>query len=539
MDQLYTYSLVPVLAVSLLLFFSMALHGRRTRGLAAYCLAIALWSGTLLLSLLPATAPIGQRLVATGGFVVAAYLHAATNLTDQRGFALVWLAYLVAAAISLVHFIWPGMLFDPLAPRIGPLFWPSMAAAGGASLFPLWHLYKFYRRAPADQLPALRGLGFTGVLGYMGAFTNALLLSLGIRLPVGLFVVLGSLFILAHVVQQRQDRRLRRLLQRSITYSAIAAVLSAGFLFGVLTFLDTSGQPLLTEYKLNALFLLCMAALAFEPLRQHLGQFFGKRLLKHSTDASELAEALELQEQRADQAARLAELGAFSSAVAHEVRGPLGVLTAQLQLLRRAELDPQTLDAMAGQIKRAERFVDDLLHYGRPRALELRKVELGALLKLAFSTSLAGLGLGEEVTLRVETSPEKINLEADQSQLLQLFVILFDNALLALESREDHGAAGEIKVCAHQEGEKVQITVEDSGPGIAPELLDHLFDPFVTGDRQHRRRSGTGLGLAIARAIIQRHGGVITAGCAPAGGARFSIHVPRRQGVMAAATGVP
>jgi signal transduction histidine kinase len=532
MNVLYTYSIAPVLAVSLLLFFTAVLRARGAKGLGAYCLAIAVWSGALLLSVLPATAHVGQKLVATGGYVVAAYLHAAYSLTGQKRFALVWLAYLMATAITLLHLFWPGMLFDPLALRAGPLFWPAMAFAGAVSLFPVWHLARHFLRASGRARLQLLSLCLAGVLGYLGASSNALLLSHGVRLPLGLFVVLASLFILANVVRQQQDRAMRRILQRSLTYSAVAAFLSAGFLFGVLVFLDSSGQPLLTGYRISVLFLLCMAALAFEPLRQHLGEVVGRRLLRKTTGVSEMAEELAVQEQRADQASRLAELGAFTSAVAHEVRGPLGVLSAQLRSLERADVDAKTVVAMRAQIKRAERFVDDLLAYGRPRPLELREIDLGALVKLAFGTARQALGQEEStIELIVSSQPEAITVEADQSQLLQLFGVLLENAMLALSSRSDGTIRVEIRVAGHA----VRMAVEDNGPGIPAEILDRVFEPFVTGGGK-RDRAGTGLGLAIARGIVERHGGSMAAGSSELGGARLEITMPLTQRVMAAAT---
>ena len=537
MNALYTFSIVPVLAVSLLLFFTALLRGQRARGLAAYCLAIAAWSGALLLSLLPATAPVGQKLVASGGFIVAAYLHAAYDFTSRRSFALVWLAYAVAAVIGLGHLLWPGMLHDPLTLRGGPLFWPAMGLAGAASLVPLGQLLLQLLQTHGTERRQLLGLAVAGGLGYLGAFVNALLSSHGVRLPVGLLLVLGSLLILANVVSQRQDRRMRRVLQRSLTYSAIAALLSAGFLFGVLALVDHNALPLLSEYRASALFLLCMAALAFEPLRQHLGELLGRLLVRDSANVQQLAEALADREQQADQAARLAELGAFSSAVAHEVRGPLGVLAAQLRLLEHAGADEPTVHSMAEQIRRAERFVGDLLAYGRPRPLELREVDLGALLQLAASTARQCLGGRQqdapELELQVESTPHEMHIEADQSQLLQVLVILFENALLAAGQR----AALVIRVRCERRRGTLRLAVEDDGPGIPEEILETLFEPFVTHG-SGAGRQGTGLGLAIARGIVQRHGGSLSAGrSAELGGARLDIELPCTQNVLAAATG--
>ncbi|MFP2926491.1 hypothetical protein ACLESO_14970 [Pyxidicoccus sp. 3LG] len=130
--------------------------------------------------------------------------------------------------------------------------------------------------APGALLPArgarapalLRSLGIAGALAYTGSIGNALLLSSGYALPFGMYLVLAALLVLVHVINAHQPPADRRLLERSLVYSAMAAVLSAGFLFGVLTLLAGSGQPFLAEYRVGAFFLLALAALAFEPVRQ-------------------------------------------------------------------------------------------------------------------------------------------------------------------------------------------------------------------------------------------------------------------------------
>ncbi len=531
MNQLYVYSLVPVVSVGLLLFFSAALHGRNARGLAAYCFAVAFWSGTLLLAFFPYTAGIGQRLAASGGFVAAAYLHAAYDFTDQRRFPMVWLAYAVAFAIWAVQIFQPGLLYDPVHLTAGPVFWPVMALALVAATLPLWQLARAYQRAGPDRRPQLVGLFLAGALGYAGAWINTFLLTHGRVLPVGMFIELGSLFVLAHVVRRQQAPGVRRLLERSLLYSGIAAFLSAGFLFGVLHLMG--GRPMVTEYRLSVFFLLVMAALAFEPLRQQIQEFVGKRLLKSAAHATDLAEALADRETRLRQAERLAELGAFASAVAHEVRNPLGVLGAHLRLAERVgTLTPETASSMREQITRAEHFVGALLRYGRPAPLELRTLDLRALAELAFSTARQGRQGLPEVALDTAGLPEELPLEADQAQLLQALVALFDNALLALE----HAAPRRVRVTGGLEGGRVRLVVEDTGPGIPPELASRLFQPFVTGRKREGPRPGTGLGLAIVRGIVDRHQGTLLAGRSDdLGGARFELTLPRVQPVLAAA----
>src|SRR5512140_3009254 len=238
MGPLFAYSLVPVLSVALLLCFTAMLRARNARGLAFYCLTVAAWSGTLLMLCMPRTVWLGERLVSMGTFTAAGFLHAAYNVTGQRSYRLVVFAYLVALGLTVLGAVEPGVLYGPLAMTRGPLFWPAMALAVVAATVPLVHLVRVYRVAPAERRPLLRGVGMAGVLTYSGGITNALLLSGGYALPFGMYLVLGGLLVLAQVIGGHQAESERRLLERSLLYSALAAVLSAGFLFGVLTLME-------------------------------------------------------------------------------------------------------------------------------------------------------------------------------------------------------------------------------------------------------------------------------------------------------------
>jgi signal transduction histidine kinase len=306
-------------------------------------------------------------------------------------------------------------------------------------------------------------------------------------------------------------------------------LLSAGFLFGVMTLMSHGAEPLLGQYRLGALFLLFMAALAFEPLRLHIQQLISRHLLTGHAGARDLAAELARQEQRADHAGRLAELGTFTSAVAHEIRNPLGVITANLRLLESQGADAEICLAIRHQVERVRTFVDDLLRYGRPRPLELRVIDLAATLRLAHSTATNALSVeATDVHWQGLDELEPLMIEADQGQILQVFVILFENTLQALP-----GCGKQIcRVRIEKEGDGVKIAVEDSGPGIPEALRDRIFEPFVTGRKREGKRSGTGLGLAIAKGIIERHQGMIVARTSALGGASFLIRLPNVQKIV-------
>jgi signal transduction histidine kinase len=530
LGSLYAYGLAPVLAVSLLLFFTAAFRGRAAWGLAAYCLAVALWSGSLLGVCLPSIADTAERFVAGGAFIAAAFLHVAYDVTRQPRYGLVGFAYAVALGITALGAAVPGALYGPRAMVRGPLFWPALVLAIVAAAVPAIVLVQGW--AGCDRVERRRRgeVLLAGLVCASGGIGNAVLLSSGRRQPFGTLLVLASLLLLGHIIRALDPPAERRLLERSLLYAAITAFVSAGFMLGVSSLMSSTAEPLVAEYRLGAWFLLALAVLAFEPLRRQLLERLAVRLIASATPAVGVARALEATEEKAERAERLAEIGTLVSAVAHEVRNPIGVLSAHVKLLERRGEDPETVAAMREQLERASRFVDDLLRFGRPRPLEPRRLALRPTLELALSTARQGLGV-EAPSIDVEW-PDRgapATLEADQAQLGQLFVILFDNALLAL-CEGDTGRPARLRITtgAMAEGD-VRVTIEDSGPGLPEALQARLFQPFVTGRKREGPRPGTGLGLATARRIVERHGGRIEAGASEAlGGARLEIVLPAR-----------
>ena len=291
MGALYPYSLIPVLSVSTLLFFTAVRRGLRSPGLALYCLAVAVWSATLMMIWIPGWATIGERGAAIGAFVAATYLHAAYDATRQRSYRLVFIAYATAAGLTLAGILQPGLLYGTRAMIRGPLFWPGMALAIVAATIPLVALAQAYRMTPAPDRAPLRWLFLSGVLSYGGGLANAVLLSAARPSPFPMLGVLASLFLIANVIRALEPFDERRVLERSLLYAAVAAFLSAGFLFGVMQLVALSPQAAIGQYRLGAFFLLCMAALAFEPLRQHLQEVLTRSISPDRASATALSKA--------------------------------------------------------------------------------------------------------------------------------------------------------------------------------------------------------------------------------------------------------
>ncbi|MBX7224186.1 MAG: hypothetical protein K1Y36_30005 [Blastocatellia bacterium] len=233
-------------------------------------------------------------------------------------------------------------------------------------------------------------------------------------------------------------------------------------------------------------------------------------------------ELLELTKRNLADQGRLLSLGLMSAGIAHELNTPLVVLQGTLEKLLESEADALRQERLRRALRvttRLQALSESLTDFARARMDAKAPVSLPDVLREAWEMVL--------VTPRASQVANTWNLQGDEvvlgnhDRLLQVFVNLFHNALQAMDFQGSLTVAGETRATA--QGPVVVIQVADSGPGIAPELIPHIFEPFVTTRLDAR---GTGLGLAVAEGIVHQHQGTITAANQPDGGACFEIVLP-------------
>ena len=213
---------------------------------------------------------------------------------------------------------------------------------------------------------------------------------------------------------------------------------------------------------------------------------------------------------------RLSTFGQLVGSIGHELRNPLGVMESSLYILKgRTSGDERAqkhVERIGEQVGIANSIITDLLDMIRDRPVALERFKLEKLLEAA----AALVRKPEEVALQFEGLGSVGELSGDFSQLRQVFVNLFDNAVHAATGTEQ----ATVRVDASQEPGFAVISVEDTGLGVDPSILRRLFEPLVT-----TKSKGIGLGLALVRRIVERHGGTVT--YQPRGrGARFVVRLP-------------
>lgn len=253
-------------------------------------------------------------------------------------------------------------------------------------------------------------------------------------------------------------------------------------------------------------FLLMFAAMAAAGFALFRGVYL---LHRNSVARAEEAEA-EGQEKE-----RFKSISGFTAGVAHEIKNPLNSLSLLFELLARKAPAEMAEDVALGrgEVERIAQTIDRFSETIRPLALRRETVLVAPVLE-EVRNAFEKESDAKEVPIRVEADPPTLSTSADRDLLIQALANLVRNALEATDR-------GEVRVSASVRKRTVVIRVEDTGPGIAPEDLDLVFEPFHSS-----KPSGLGVGLFLVRNIVQSHGGTVAAAVRPGGGSVFTIELP-------------
>jgi len=228
------------------------------------------------------------------------------------------------------------------------------------------------------------------------------------------------------------------------------------------------------------------------------------------------APASEEKMQRLD---RLASLGLLSAGMAHEIKNSMVAIKTFVELLLEKEQNAELGEVVGRELKRIDGIVTQMLRFATPRHAAFTTVRVHE--ALDYSLRLVEHQIsGKLISLHRRYEAKTDTVHGDEAQLQQAFMNLFFNAIEAV------GANGTLTVSTEnitgESGESIlQVKIQDTGLGIAPENVSRLFEPFFT-----TKKNGTGLGLAICQRIIHEHRGFISAQSEIHQGSTFSITLP-------------
>jgi len=218
---------------------------------------------------------------------------------------------------------------------------------------------------------------------------------------------------------------------------------------------------------------------------------------------------------------QLAAVGQLAAGLAHELRNPLTAmkmltLSTAEQLSADGKSHPD-LEVVLDEITRLERMTQLFLDFARPPRSEWQLIAVRRVVEQAIHV-LSSRAEFQNVRMEFHDCSEEVLAELDPRQFHQVLLNLVGNALDVLPG------GGLIAITLCRKRDEFELTVADNGPGLPEQILNRLFEPFVT-----TRETGVGLGLSICQRIVEDHHGSITAESRPSGGAAFRIRCPNHQ----------
>jgi len=259
--------------------------------------------------------------------------------------------------------------------------------------------------------------------------------------------------------------------------------------------------------------------------RRHAGKVM---LFQNLTEVKQL-------EQRARQADRLRAVGEMAASIAHEIRNPLASIAGSIELLTDSpgldERGQRLLGIIMNESDRLNHIIEEFLAYARERTPELAPHNARAVVEEVvslFENTDAGSG---GTTIELHAPDEPVYVRADHDQLKQVFFNLLRNATEAMP----HGGSIDIEIEPGAPGTNdACVRVRDTGMGIPPDAIDHIFEPFFS-----TKRRGLGIGLALTEKIVRAHRGTISVESKPNQGTTFTVTLPQPDAIAAAQREAP
>lgn len=264
------------------------------------------------------------------------------------------------------------------------------------------------------------------------------------------------------------------------------------------------------------------------PIKDEKGETIGSVVVfRDITEQKQAEEDARQHQAELARVARLSTLGEMASGIAHELNQPLTAIStnaqASIRLLESNATDTSVcvdvMDRIVTQADRAGEIIRQLRRFVKKEPLERSSVDLNHLVSAVVVLIRPELKRAN-VRLSLQLDSNLPSIAVQPIQIEQVILNLARNAIEALQEMPFKQRKLLIQT-SRDDGDRLRLSVKDSGPGLKPELIDHLFDPFVTS-----KPDGMGLGLSISHGIIEAHGGKLTCTSPEEGGAVFTFYLP-------------
>lgn len=353
----------------------------------------------------------------------------------------------------------------------------------------------------------------------LGLFSFALLDYIpkyGVPLPpIGSLFVLSFAGIVTYAIIRHQILDFSIAIRRTAIYSILAALLTASYLVVVLI-MEKWFQGFFGYRSVVATSIVGFGiALGFVPLRNWVQGFVDRYFFKGSQ--AELAAQNEQLRREVQHTEKLKAVATLAAGMAHEIKNPLSAIKTFAEYLPQRYDDPEFREKFAKitaqEVDKMNTLVQRLLEFARPPQPQLQPVRLSGLVKEVLDL-VQGTLIQKHIQVELAFA-ESDELLVDPGQMKQVFLNLLLNSVEAMER------TGRITISTIQQNGHLKVVMNDTGPGIAKNDLQHVFDPFYT-----TKPGGTGLGLSVVHSIVREHGGRVAIQSEVGRGTTVQMYLP-------------
>ncbi len=517
---LFTISGILISVFCFLIAIILLKHGKTFlhKIWAVFNLFVALWGvGCIFIGLSQSkeSAILWWKFATVFGFLIPTlFYHTTLVFRGKPRNRLLYVAYLYAIIWIVLNSIFLGDTRFMTVDRIfGSLYFPQSSSILCLTFILIWFFYaivgnldliQHYKIVSGQERNKTLYFSASMLIGFLGGSMNPLTI-LGLKIyPYGNFSIPIYSAIVAYAFLKHELADIKIVIQKGVIYSILITTVSIFYLLTVFI-LEKFVQSIFGYHSLaisiSAAFSL---GLFFVPLKNKIQRFVDRHFFKGTQEEIALQNVQLRQE--IVQSEKYKTLSTLASGVAHEVKNPLTAIKTFCEYLPQKLDDKEFLlkfsKLVGREVDRIDGMVHELLDYGKPGPLSLKETGIHKLLQDTLNT-LSNQFIKNRIEVIQHLSPFNYHLNIDANRVKQALLNLFLNAIEAMPS------GGKLTVTTRIKGGSsnpvFEISIQDTGCGIAAKDLPHIFDPFFT-----KTDHGTGLGLTITRGIIEQHGGKVS-----------------------------
>jgi signal transduction histidine kinase len=334
--------------------------------------------------------------------------------------------------------------------------------------------------------------------------------------PFGTYAAALYVAIVTYAIIRHQLMDITIVIRKTAVYSLVATIITL-FYFILVYVTETIFRGFMGYKSIPwTLGIIVLFTLVFQPLKNMVQVFVDRLFFKDSRAL--LQEELKKAQEELKRAERLKAVGTLAAGMAHEIKNPLTSIKTFTEYLPAKHNDPGFIEKfhkiVIPEVNKINDIVQQLLDFSKPKALKLEEADIRQVIDQTLSFLNNDL-IKYNISVTKQYDPDLVTLEIDRSQIQQVFLNLFLNAIEAMKQ------GGKLTITTSSFPNQAEVIITDTGKGIPKADLEHIFDPFYT-----TKETGTGLGMSIVYGIIKEHKGEITVESEKNTGTKVKIRLP-------------